>query len=474
MPNHYYSKDPRVGQSLRHSVRDGVAYSVMTGAGESYFSAYALFLKASTSQIALLAALPPLLGSLMQLLSAWVGQRTGRRKVIILSGAMLQSLAWFPIIWLPYFFPEHAVPLLIASIALYHGAVNFSTPVWSSLMGDLVPERKRGRYFGRRTRLASISSFISLVCAGLLLNYFDANAQTRLGFTIVFSVAAAARFYSTYQLHLMHAPPCAPNPIRLPQPAQLLQRLRDSQFVRFSLFVALMHGSVAIAGPFFSVHMLRDLKFTYVEFMCNTAMSVLVQFLSLGMWGRLADVFGNRRILAVSGLMIPILPALWLVSGNVWYLLAIQAFAGLGWSGFTLSAGNFLYDLVPSEKRSACAAAHNVLCSTGVFAGALLGGCLAAHIPATVELFGYTIEWFNKFWGVFLISTFARAAVAALFLPMLREVRAHRRTATRKLLVRLVRLTLPGRFADLFGKPAPAPHHGHPRHTAAHPGGLKH
>ena len=46
-----YSKDPRTEQSLRHSVRDGVAYSVMAGAGEHYLSAYALFLKATTAQI---------------------------------------------------------------------------------------------------------------------------------------------------------------------------------------------------------------------------------------------------------------------------------------------------------------------------------------------------------------------------------------------------------------------------------------
>src|SRR4030067_1340604 len=65
-----YSKDPSIDKSLRHSVKDGVAYSVMAGGGESYFSAFALFLKATTEQIALLASLPPLLGSFAQLVSA--------------------------------------------------------------------------------------------------------------------------------------------------------------------------------------------------------------------------------------------------------------------------------------------------------------------------------------------------------------------------------------------------------------------
>lgn len=453
MANYYYSRDPQVERSLQHSVRDGVAYSVMTGAGESYFSAYALFLKASTAQIAVLAALPSLLGSLMQLLSAWLGQRTGRRKAIILSGAALQCVTWFPIIWLPYVFPEHAVPLLIGCIALYHAALNFSVPVWSSLMGDLVPERRRGRYFAWRTRLASISSFVSLIVAGMLLNHFDASDQTRLGFTILFSVAAAARIYSTHQLSRMYEPPCVSHPIELPPLSQLWQRLWGSQFIRFSLSVTLMNSAVAISAPFFSVYMLRDLKFSYVEFMCNTAMAVIVQFLTLKTWGRLADIFGNRPILTATSLIIPILPALWLVSGNFWYLLGLQVISGIAWAGFGLSAGNYLYDLVPSGKRSAFVAMHNVLNSAGAFLGAMLGAYLAAHTPATLSLFGHTVKWSHLFWGVFLVSALARGCAAFLFSFLVRSTTPiSRRGDARKLLSRLMRRTPIGMLSNAFAR----------------------
>ena len=72
-----FSPDPKVEGSLRKSLKDAAAYSSMAGFGETYFSAFAVFLKASTAQIAIIAALPPLLGSLAQLFSAWLGNRTG-------------------------------------------------------------------------------------------------------------------------------------------------------------------------------------------------------------------------------------------------------------------------------------------------------------------------------------------------------------------------------------------------------------
>ena len=47
-------------KSLRHSLKDATTYAVMMGIGETYLSAFALFLKASTPQIGLLASLPSL------------------------------------------------------------------------------------------------------------------------------------------------------------------------------------------------------------------------------------------------------------------------------------------------------------------------------------------------------------------------------------------------------------------------------
>jgi MFS family permease len=453
------ARDPRVAQSLRHSVRDGVAYAFMAGAGESYLAAYALFLKATTAQISVLTALPALLGSVAQLLSAWLGGHIARRQTLILAGVLGQALAWLPIIWLPYFFPEHAVAILIGSVALYYAGANLASPMWTSLMGDLVPERRRGRFFGRRTRIMSLTAFLSMVGAGLWLHYFELHERTRLGFMTVFSVALLARLYSFYQLTRMHEPVRARAPMRLPALHTLATRLRHSHFVRFSVFVACLNFAVAIASPFFTVYMLRDLQFSYLEFTASTGVSVLMQFATLRLWGRLGDIFGNRLILVMTGALIPLLPSLWLVSSSFWYILAVQMLGGLCWAGFSLSAGNFLYDVVTPEKRAGYLALHNMLGNAGVFGGALVGGFLSTVIPAEVVVFGLALHWTSGLWGVLLISTVARAAMVLVFLPRLREVRAVRQLSPMALLTRLFRLPpfLGGTPGLLGRRPRPAP-----------------
>jgi MFS family permease len=445
-------KDPRYESSLRHSMRDGVAWSVMIGSGENYFSAFAVFLRATTAQIGILATLPPLLASFAQLLSSWAGRRGGRRKSIIVFGATLQALTLIPLAILPLIFPEYAIWLLIACAVIYHAGSNLATPQWGSLMGDLVPERRRGRYFGRRTRLCSITAFLALVAAGIILDLFDRNAWTVAGYLTIFAIAAIARGVSVWHLCHMYDPPGHTAALESPFRAGMWRRLRGSPFARFSLFYMAMQFSVHIASPFFVVYMLRDLGFSYLEFTIMAATSVLMQFLTLNRWGRVSDAFGNRYILVLTGLALPILPVLWLFSTNYVYLLAVQALSGLVWAGYSLSASNYLYDLIPGERRATQMALHNVLASVGVFCGAMVGGWVGTHLPREFVLAGEHYEWFSVLYGTFLLSGLARLAVGALFLRHLKEMRTVRRPRAGGLIFRIARFqSLSGVIFDVVG-----------------------
>ena len=173
-----FSKDPAVDRALRHSVRDGMAYSVQVGAGETYFSAFALFLNATAAQVALVSTLPPLLGSSAQVFSAWLGTHFGRRRLVLL-GCTLQALLWLPILLVPLLFQPFAVPALLILLALYQGANNLAAPQWTSIMRDLVSERRRGRYFGYRTQVTTIATFVALVICGLMLDRILPSATLR-------------------------------------------------------------------------------------------------------------------------------------------------------------------------------------------------------------------------------------------------------------------------------------------------------
>jgi MFS family permease len=447
-----FSKDPAVDRALHHSVRDGMAYSVQVGAGETYFSAFALFLQATAPQVALVSTLPPLLASSAQVFSAWVGTFVGRRQLVI-RGCALQALLWLPILLVPVLFPNHAVAALLVLLALYHSANNLAAPQWTSIMRDLVSERRRGRYFGYRTRLTTIMTFVSLVGCGVLLHELDTAGRTYFGFVLIFLVAFVARAISVYHLTFLHEPP-----VHTPAPDMHIEHwwrsLRSTGAIGFSTYVALMNAAVGVSSPFFTVYMLRDLNLSYLEFTILSGASVFVQFLMLGTWGRIADVYGNRLVIIVTSISLPIVPAVWMLSDDFWALLLFQALSGLSWSGFTLATGNLLYEVVPRTRRAAYVAFHNVGTAAGVFAGAMLGATLEEALPPTTVLFGEPRSSSGLLY-LFVVSGALRALIALFLGGRVRQLRKPRKEITPHALV--MRITgfnaMLGVIYDFIGRP---------------------
>ena len=369
--------DDKIKKSLGYSLKDGIFASVMFGMSETFVTPYALAMKASVSVIGILASLPNLIGSLIQIKSASLTEWLGSRKAIINSTVLIHALMWLPIISIPYIFETNQTMYLILFYTLF--------APWSSLMADHVPAEARGKVFGWRNMLFGIINISSMFLAGLVL-YLVKNRY--LGFTVIFSVAFAARLISWYFLAKMYEPPLAIGDKHRFTFFDFLKRIKRSNFGRFVIFVAVTNFCVNIASPYFAVYMLRDLKFNYIIYTIITMTATLTSLVMMNAWGAHADHVGNRRVLRLTSLFIPFVPLLWLFSHNIFYLILIQVFAGFFWAGFNLSVSNFIYDAVTPEKRTRCIAYFNVINGIAICCGALTGGYLAKVLPA---LLGYKI-----------------------------------------------------------------------------------
>lgn len=422
-PENERPPEPQIKKSLQFAVRDGLFFSIMSGVGESYLAAFAIFLKASNPQIALLAALPQLVGAFFQFLSVQLLNYLKSRKKIILYGVIGQALAWLFILSTPLFSERRAVSWLIASVIVYSVLGSFANPAWHSLMGDLVRSNQRGRYFGRRNGVMSIAAFASLCFAGLLLHRAEGLGRVGFGFGLLFLIAFMARLISAYCLSRMSEPKYTPRAEDHFSVWQFLRDGRKTNFGRFVLFTALIHFSVHVSGPFISPYLLRDLNFSYLQFMCASAATVLAQFLTLHMWGRFGDQFGNKKVLTITGVLLPVLPLLWLSTTNFYLILAIQIFGGITWAGFSLSMGNFVFDAVSPAKRAQCSAIYNSANAVGIFLGALLGGNLSRWLPRQMDIGSLHLSLASNLQLLFLLSAVLRFIVSMKFLPMIREVR---------------------------------------------------
>jgi MFS family permease len=417
---------PESSPSIKASIKDGVSNAVMLGCGESYFNAFSIFLRASTLQVGLLATLPQLFGAIMQWLGALNLDRLRRRRLVIILGASTQAVTLLPMALLPFLFGRNdlLIPFLLILMMIYYGANGYVVPAWNSLIGDLVKPAERGLFFGHRNMLTGMSTFLSLSLAGLILYFFEKAGIPETGFLVAFTAAFIARLNSARWLSRYDDPEFLVSPDQVFTFRQFLRRSPHSNFAKFVFFIGAVNLGVAFSAPYFALYMLRDLGFSYIEYTVVIAVSTITQFLTFRYWGSLSDRFGNKKILNVCGWGVGLVPILWLFSSHILYLMAIQVFGGLVWSGFNLASANFIFDAVTPPKRARCVAYQGLVNGVLVFIGSLLGGYAAGHLPQSLDLGMWT--WRPPFMllMVFLISGIMRLAAAALFLPKFKEVRS--------------------------------------------------
>lgn len=414
------------------SIKEGVAYSVMDGAGHRYVTPYALAIGANNAQIGFLTSIPSLLGNFSQLLTSRLMKTCSRKKIIII-GVFLQALMWLPILALGYLFFykdfnhgfSATLMIIFYTALIIFGA--FAGPAWNSLMRDVVSE-KFGEYFGRRNKISYIAVILVMIACGLILDHFKRIDLLFVGFSILFGMAFVSRLVSAF-LFMRHYEPC----FKMKEKSffsfrDFVKRIPKSNFGKFTVFIALMMFATSIASPFFAVYMLKELNFSYATWMLIIIANTLSAFMFMPLWGKFADKFGNLRVLKWTGLMIPLIPLLWFASffivkinfaAVIVYLVVLESFSGFAWAGFNLSSVNFIYDAVSKQKLSLCIAYHSILNGIGVFLGAMLGGF--------ISLMDFNFLGVSAILFIFILSGIARFVAYTTMICKIKEVRIVRK-----------------------------------------------
>ncbi|OGN94628.1 MAG: hypothetical protein A2Y89_05315 [Chloroflexi bacterium RBG_13_51_18] len=391
---------------------DGSAYAAMLGLPQNFITPLALELNATTTQIGLLSSIPNFTMAIAQLAAPDLSMRAGSRKGLILPLVFMHALMFIPILLVPYFFQVSAVWWLMGFVTVSVVLGALGNPAWGSMMADLVPIRVRGRYFGSRGRITGFITLVFSFVAGGILQLFTGAIFT--GYAVLFAGATVFRLLSFFFLSRMYEPVQAKGKEKGPGLFDMIRKIGSSNLGRFMVYFSLIDFGACISAPFFAVFMLRDLSFSYITYVIIGSSASISSLLFLPFWGRRADSAGNLKIIRIVSMIIPIVPLLWLVSSNVFYLIAANAASGFVWSGFFLAGINFAYDASEPENRTKQLAVFGAIDGIACCIGALIGGYVAPHLP---ELFGYQLR------TLFAISGVLRGVVVLLLMRKITEVR---------------------------------------------------
>lgn len=428
-------------EARRYSIKEGIFASARTSFGDKFVHPFAIAINTSNPLIALLTSISGFLGPLSQLFSAqWFGKYS--RKKIVRLFVLLEALMWLPFMIIAFLFSKGIITsllpfLLLLSFSIYIILANASSPYWFSWMGDIVDKGYRGRWFSKRNLLIGLVSVILAILAAIILDYFKRINLEMTGFMVLFLLALISRFISWLIFKKQYEPKFKFEKENYFSFWSFLKKAPKNNFGRFAIFRALFAFAGTISGAVWAVYILRYLGFNYLIYMVLLTAEIMFSLLLVELWGKIADKYGNYKVLIITTIFLPITPILWILHPSPIYLIFVPALiTGITWGGFALACGNFIYDNVRKQKRSLAVSYYTMLWGIGVSAGAGVAALLIKYLPVWI---------FEPIILIFIIGAIARMVAVIWWVPKLKEARKTQKLTPEKLektIIKEIRPTL--------------------------------
>lgn len=413
------SQPPAIARTLKLSVIEGALTQIfLNWTTGSVLIGYMLLFGATATELGLVASMP-LLAQCVSPLAAYLAERSGSRKLLTVLLALIGRSVWvvaalIPQLGIPTAWRASFIVALMLVSSIFQAAAG---TLWAAWMGEVVPEKSRGRYFGQRTGIVGVVGMLANLAAGYFLDVIEAPLSFQL--VLVVAVLCALAGIASYLGH--YDPPKVGE--RLSFQATFQAPFGEPNFRRFLVFAIYWQFAVLIAAPFVFPYFIEQLKMSFTQIAIWSIIASSSALVTTSLWGRVADRYGNKAVLAIGTFVAGVgLPGNWILAGLTGQLGFIWASAvcdAIAWGAIGPAIFNLALASAPQQGRVAYIAMYSAVSGLAGFVGGLISGPL-------LTLFGAleTPLWSRYHW-LFVLSGLLRAS-AWLPLRRVKETNAWR------------------------------------------------
>jgi MFS family permease len=344
-----------MNMSVWHGVTSTISQTLVNG----YIPLFAIsVLGATNQQMGLISSLPSIVSMIAMIPGAILLNRMTSKKTFTAMTTFATRLLFMLILFIPFVPMENPAWLLVGLIALLNFPGALSGLSWQTMIGDLVPEEKRGGFFSSRNRIITIVALIITLSTGFFLESFDKSIalpyQILIGVGFLFAVLEV--------LFLMkHKENKAEKTEKVERSRFSLSVFRHKPYLAFVCCALFYNFAAQLAWTIFSIYQIKEANATALWLSLFSVTNQLAQIASIKYWGKLADRYSNTMLLFIGAAGMATAPFLTVLSTNLVYLTLINLWIGLFVAGTTMLLFNQLLKVSPEQNRTSYIANYNIL-----------------------------------------------------------------------------------------------------------------
>jgi hypothetical protein len=318
--------------------------------------------------------------------------------------------------------PAKSARLIIGVMTVSWFLMNISASGWWGWIADLIPEKKRAAFFGRRSAVANVINIISFFIITVLLDSFAQNRIFYL-YAVLFFLGGIGGMIDIL-LHLFVPETVSKDDMIPILKKHFFEPIRNKNFLLFSFSIGAAIFSINIAAPFIPPFITSPDTLgapnTWLGIMF--VISQLTWIVVSRPTGIIMDRFGRKPVVIIGALF----PLSWIGyffigPGNYIYLLpAISLAGGLLSPAFYDGLSQMMLTLTPKKNRIAFVAWFWSIVGAVSSGGSLLGGILNDSLKyVSIDTGFITITGFK----IVLAVSIVLITMSALFLSRISEGR---------------------------------------------------
>jgi len=388
-------------RNAQHLYWDVFWWGVLAGSSINFIAVYAAHLQATAFQIALLTLGPAVVNLFVSLPAGhWLAGRALDRMVFLTS--LGHRAGYVALVVVPWFLSVETQLWVIPLITVVMSVPGTLLAIaFNAMFADAVPPEMRGQVVGRRNALLAVSTTLTSLACGVLLDYlpFPWNYQAVFG---VGALGAGLSSYYLSQIRLVGAPPqrvgqplndhARPGLMRFTdavreavglrfltrsggQALLRLDLLRGSFgwfILAYFLFYLAQHAPI----PLFPVLLVQALHLSDGVISVGNALFYITMLIASVILARLGTRFTPRQLLVVGSVSYLVFPLLLTLTHDIYLYWIASLLGGATWGIANGGLVNRLMERVPELDRPAHMALHNLALNLGILGGSVFGPAL--------------------------------------------------------------------------------------------------
>lgn len=364
-------------------------------------SAVAVGLIATIQQFSTVAQIP----------AALLGERLRYRKRLWFFATLIHRAIWIsPVFLLMLENPRlpwvRATVLVAIAMSAILGQVG--VPLWFSWMGDLVPERLRTSFWGKRQTVVMLVHLLAVYFVGKMLDAFPdprGGDGSFTGFQLVFLIAAVCGVVDILIHSLVPEPTQTRDTMQSKWWTRCVAPLKNPDFRWVTLAFGGWMFSVGLVGSFSILYLTRVFGVSYSSLSVTLISASVGTALAGVLWGHLMKVMGTRTFCVLMFILAPLVSVAWFcmrpasvvlpviglkMPQPIAVLMFANLIAGALYSGVGLSQVDMMAAITRPVGRTMSMAVHWTLVGAvgalGPIAGGVLTDWFEGHVSANLLL----------------------------------------------------------------------------------------